>query len=360
MPTTIKEIARKAGVDHSTVSRILNNRESYAGKKTRERIQTIAREMNYQPNQLAQSLKTGKTSTIGVSAGTALSTGIFTTPYLSNVCNGIATGLGDHDQYKMLFHHFSQSNQPEIGEQLATGKAVDGLIYILYAHAIELFREQKAPEKLNAANLPFVVVHSLNIDLPFNHVGSDNHKGVYEGSKHLAEHGYKTIGFVGYHSSSNRMYLSMFQGYKSALENAKMKLSEDLLYQPVQGFSFEEGRIIARKMVEKNKVPSALLVLEESCAQGMILEFKEKGLNVPGDVAMVCAGEVSENNDPIFNLTMVEYPSKDKGKKALELLMNQINDKTGKENNQKEILVPELTLRRSCGCSSTISQYVTK
>jgi LacI family transcriptional regulator len=138
---TLKIIAKKAGISYPNVSKIINNKPVFVSQENREKVLAIARELNYSPNQFAQSLKTGRTNIIGFSTGTVNITSLFQDPYLSNVCTGVADALAQH-KYKLIFHYFprvAEGQSPDI----ATNQTVDGLIFSLFAHAVDIFLENR-------------------------------------------------------------------------------------------------------------------------------------------------------------------------------------------------------------------------
>lgn len=350
-PVSMKMIAEKAGVSRPTVSEILSNNPKKSGTvrisdATRERVLKIVKELNYRPNYLAQALKARKTNLIGVTTmgGVLIQ---FNEPYISEVYEGIGNHLYS-THYKLVFQNFSELTDTDPLRELVAGRLVDGVIFLIFSNEIEEFRRDKLPA-VKQTGIPFVVIHSIQEDLGVPATGVDCVHGGYMGTKHLLEHGYKTIGFVNYRG----VFLhgqNLYKGYTQALHEYSVPLNSDQVY-GVEGVSYSDGYQLASSLVEQRAaLPRAFFVVEEKIAFGMIKKFTEAGVRVPDDVAVVGFGNIRSDALELSGLTAITQPAGQKGQLAAEMLVRMIEQPETQKELGLKLLIPELVIRTSCGC----------
>ena len=349
MAVTMKEIAKKAGVTHATVSRVLNNVDIPVKVDTREKILRIAQKLHYQPNSYARSLKTGKTFNIGVTTFTN-GKGLlarFKEPYLGLVYSGIGKAVG-MQKYDMVFHDAADETGTT---QLALKRMVDGLILNFYSEALSKFESFKQ-NHLDGLDIPYVIVHSLPDTFDCNSVRMDTEAGTRAAVEHLVHHKYPSIGYV-HRGDSPPHHTALFNGYKKAMQKFSLPMNDNHIFR-AEGVREASGyQLAARLLEDKKDLPRAFFSVDDGISIGMLSKFREAGVRVPEDVAIIGFSNENERLNNFAGLTSVKQPAEEKGKAAGTLLMDIIDNKIPADDHQKILIKPELVVRKTCGCRQT-------
>jgi LacI family transcriptional regulator len=344
---TIKIIAQKAGVSEPTVSRVLNSK-SKVTKLSHQRVLKIAKKLNYQPNHFAASLKTGKTNCIGISALTAHASFMtrFNDPYLGSVYSGIGEVLSRANNVKLIFHEVNQQSQ---SMEMAQKKMVDGMIFILFSKSLEDFEQIKSAV-LRKISIPYVVIHSDQLDLSYNNVGTDFIQGGLTVTKHLINHGYQSIGCVTRPQPMPSFVANIFKGYQKALAFHHLRCDETMMMTATDT-TIPAGYGLAERWLQSQRpLPRALVVLDNLICLGMLKKFREAGVRVPEDIALVTFEDEYPVFDDFFEVTAVVQPGIEKGRRAAELLLAAIDQPPGAIEARQIIVEPYLRVKKSCGC----------
>jgi LacI family transcriptional regulator len=346
---TMSDIARAAGISRQTASDVLNKKDVIkVSQKTKDRIWRLVEEMNYQPNYLSRSLKKGKTDIIGV--GTIAGTlDMFDHIYTAKIFNGIGRYFFSTN-YKLLFQNINEDrNAPQIIDLLKS-RLIDGMIIVLYSSLIDEFNQKQAP-LLKKAGVPFVAIHSTTRTLDYHNIGANCRAGAQEAVRHLAGHGYKTIGCVRQNNPVGHEQ-ELAEGYTAAVAECgltDMALPE--LTDPVDQRSFDTGYAwAAQVLARKTALPRALFVMEDRVANGIMKKFAEAGINVPADVAIISYGNEGDQTSLYNDLTTTTQPAKAKGFRAGEFMGRIINAAASSSMPMAETMALELIVRKSCGC----------
>jgi DNA-binding LacI/PurR family transcriptional regulator len=345
MSSTILDIARKAKVSYTAVSDILNRgMEDRFSAHTIERVRRIALSLGYEANHFAQSLKKGKTNIIGiVNPGGVLFD--HWDPYFSNVFMGLASFCARQD-YKLVFLPLAE-NMAESRSSQRPGRMVDGLVYILLSSQLDAFQKEHAAY-LKKLRVPFVLVTSFRNILPHPSVGVDCLAGGLAATRHLIEgHGYETVGFV-LTQQQHEHHNELLAGYQQALRACGRSVMRRFIYR-TDGIMDQDGYALGRQLAqERANLPRAIITVSYPMALGMLRGFREAGLSVPQDVALIAFGENLKEYE-IAGLTIIEQPSAEKGRAAGELLYQLIEGKENTQMPESRILTPRLIIRQSCG-----------
>lgn len=363
MGVTIADIAKKARVSLSTVSCALNNNPG-VGKEKRERIFQIARELDFHHNIIAKGLALNKTHNIGIAL---YSVDYLIEPYFAIIVGGIARQVGLHD-YNMQFtvtnkkDHESDRNLSFIRK--IKQRCLDGLIIIDQVVSI------KDILWLKERGVPFVLVDRFIPGKKVNCVKVDNEEGIFELTEYLIALGHKRVAFILEtlrYSENFSKCLEMHRGYKQALSKHGLVEDRNLLVGMLdKTVRRREGCLTANKTSELrveqvhfyvnqilalSKPPTAIMCGSDQITVNVLKVLKEKGIRVPGDIALT-----GYNDDPGFvhlepTLTTVRTPLRAMGEYAAKMLFNLIND--SKVTQPQIVLKPELVVRDSCGASKT-------
>lgn len=335
MRSTIKDIAKIAGVSPSTVSRVISGSEKIS-KETRDKILRIIEQTNYHPNIMARSLVKQESKIIGV-AFPGSTNEAFRHPFYREIFAGIVT-LAHEKGYKILLSSVlnDKKSYKWIIDDLTQGAVTDGLIII------SLKVNDQVVNHLVTNGFPFVAIGRPKDDSYINWVDNDNVKISFKMTEHLIKKGHKKIAFIGA-AKSNVITVDRLQGYKEALENYEIPFEKDLVC--IESFSSNKGYKLTQRLMERKVGFTSLVGTDDYLAFRAIKYLTESGLKVPQDVAVAGFNNVpsSEYFDP--PLTTVEVNPFKLGLKAAEILITNLNSSVQSFN--RAFIPAELVIRKS-------------
>lgn len=308
---TIKDIARKLNVSPSTVSRALRDNPEI-GEATRKAVQNLARELNYQPNSVAMSLRQKKTYTIGVIVPEIVHY------FFSSVISGIEEVVYDNNFQVILCQSNENYNQELMNIKTLARSQVDGIL-ISFAKQTKNFEHL---HKLKDKGIP-VVFYDRSVDsLIFDNVVVDDFGGAYKATKHLIEEGCEKIA----HFSGPlhlKIHRDRYNGYLRAQQDLGVAVDPGLT---IEADNFKQGYKAVHKLLDHELDFDGIFAVNDLTAVGAMKGIKSRGLQIPGDVAVVGFGDdstLSEMVDP--TLSSVVQPGFDMGITAAKLLLEKIN-----------------------------------
>ncbi|MBX9984369.1 LacI family transcriptional regulator [Priestia sp. Y58] len=331
--TTIKDIARVAGVSVTTVSRALNG-YSDVNEKTRQKIAAVARELNYSPNTLARGLVMQKSKTIGL-----LVSGISRESVKDNFTFEVLCGVNERAStlgYDLiLFNTNTMMQREKTYTQLCRERRVDGAII----QGIK--KEDPYLKEVVESDIPCVLV---DIPVHSNSVGyvtTDNALGAKKAVEHLASLGHKHIGMINGHEDA---FVSQerLNGYTEALKECGLSFRPEWV---VSG-NFEEKKAekAAQELINRHKEVTAIFCASDLMALGALKACKELGLHVPKEMSIVGYDNIVLASYSSPNLTTVGQEVYQIGYEAADLLIEMLE---GKETNMKRYLDTKLIIRES-------------
>jgi DNA-binding LacI/PurR family transcriptional regulator len=308
--THIKEVAEKAGVSISTVSRALSGKV-IVDPQTKKRVLQVVRELNYQPNALAKGLKEGSSKTIGLII-----------PDIKNLVfpatiRGISEVAKKYGYTVVLCNTDEDLDTERFYIQNLRQRLVDGLIFSTATnastHIVEL-KETGYPVVLLFRHLEEIV----------DAVIIDNLKGSYQATKFLLDRGYRRIALIN-GTMELDLYQQRFAGYQKALGEWGLSVDPELIIHEIKGW--EDGYRAMQEIWRRGSWPDAVFATSDPKAMGIMKAIREKGLNVPKNVAVMGYDglEMSELMDP--PLATMAQPFYDAGVKAAERLIKLISSK---------------------------------
>lgn len=306
-PISIKSIAREAGVSHSTVSRALRD-SPLVNQETKERIQWLARELDYFPNSIARSLVTRQTQTVGVVVTTIAD------PFVAEVVQGIEDGAHERG-YSVILASYNSEPQREISAvEMLRGRRVDAVI-VTSSRVGALYLDI-----LGKIGVPIVLINSHSEEsgrYTFS-VGVDNRHGGYLASRHLIELGHRRIAYVS-GAPDHSDNLDRLAGYRQALDEAAILLDPALV---IEGTGRADGGERALPMlIAAEEPPSASFCYNDMTAIGLLCAARQAGLSVPGDLAIVGFDDIPFASYVYPALTTVAQPKVKMGEKAMEMAL---------------------------------------
>ncbi len=335
---TIYDIAKVLNISAATVSRGLKDHPGIS-KATKKKIFDAAKDMGYRFNAFASNLRRQRTNTIGVIVPRLNSS------FMSDVIAGmekVANGQG----YNLIISQSLETVKKEI-DNAATmfNSRVDGLLVSLAYDTKNISHFEQFINK----GVPVIF-----FDRVFEHkkcpsILIDNYKAGYEAVNHLIEQGCKRIANITGHQLRN-VYSERFRGYRDALRDHGLPFDDELLI--INNLSREEGAEAAELILAMKHRPDGLFIANDSCAVSCMLALKQKGINIPKDIAVV-----GFNNDPMSqvvdpNLTTIDYHGEEMGELAAKVLISHLNNDrdltlTHTLLQRHELIVRQSSLKKS-------------
>lgn len=308
---TIYDVAEKAGVSASTVSRVFNNSDRISAA-TKEKVRQAANELDYRPNAQARGLRTKQTLLVGLvipdiqnpfSATLARGVQDYVTEqgYLSIICSTD----GDPDKEIKLMREIYQ-------------RGVDGFI-ITPPHTRQSERENEFIQHLLNDGMPIVFIGNRldNPDVDF--VTSRAQDGAIKAVNHLAELSHKRIAFIGGHYSQG-VAVGRWLGYQEAIIANNLTIRPD--YMVEADLSQDGGEEAMWQLLSLPQPPTAVLCVNDLMALGALRACNQRGVNVPEQISIVGFDDIPLARLTRPSLTTVAQPAYEIGCKAAELLLN--------------------------------------
>jgi DNA-binding LacI/PurR family transcriptional regulator len=313
---TMHDVARLAGVSQPTVSRVLNDNETVVqiSDETKQRVLAAVEKLGYRPNVVARSLRMQRTQTVAL--------------LIADISNSFYHPLARAVQDVARKHNYEVliSNSDHLYEnekhfcEIVLGHGVDGVIMV----PIHLTNDDLG-HYVSQTHIPFVVLAEYcdhpNIDVVF----VSDERPVYETTSWLmANGGHKRLGFIGvpdtYPTSPRRL-----RGFLRAIKDAGPTVAAP--YIDLNGdFTLESGTRAAHALIRTGELPSALVVINDLMAIGVILALQEAGYSIPEDVAVVGFDDIPEATIVRPTLTTIAQFPRDIGQKLATALFERIEN----------------------------------
>ncbi len=334
---TSRDIAELAGVSQATVSRALRN-SPLVRPETRERIQKIARDLNYFVNRNAASLRTHQSNTIALlvfdeTGGKDAQINPFFLSMLGYITRA-ASGLG----YDVLITLQQLSDDWHI-EYQASNRA-DGLILLGYGD-YTTYREKLAA--LADAHTRFMIWGPTIDDQPGHSIGCDNVDGGYQATRHLLSRGRRRIALLGRTSQRSPELAERHDGYCKALREAGIDPDERLRVDADS--SNGQGYSAVLELLERGVEFDAVFAVTDVIAIDAMRALEDNGLSVPGDVAVVGFDDISLAAHVTPPLTTVRQDIREAAEGLVQGIVGLIQGKPV----ESTLMPPKLVVRASCG-----------
>ncbi|GGJ03750.1 DNA-binding transcriptional regulator CytR [Alicyclobacillus cellulosilyticus] len=326
----IKDIAKLANVSPATVSMVINNRGNIS-EATRKKVLKIIEELNYQPNNVARSLKTNRTRTIGVIVEDIT---VFSSP---EIIHGINESADEHGMSILLtnlrvhrlignnFENFDRCKQSVMNavEELLS-RQVDGMIYI-GIHNRDL---------TGLINIPKPVVFTYCSASGENQysVNYDDELAAFEATEYLIQRGHEKIALISGLIDSIPSH-DRFTGYYRAIREHGLPFNP--VYVKTGDWEFESGYVMAKELLALADKPTAILAMNDLMAGGVLEACRECGVRVPEDLSVVGFDNREISFYFIPKLTTMGLPLNELGRKSVEILVRAIEGEPIPEKSVK-------------------------
>ncbi len=330
MQVKIKDVAKKAGVSVTTVSRVLNG-EKYVKDDLKAKVNRVIEELGYAPSQIARSLVRKKTNLIGVIVPD------LTSSFYSTILSSIEERASANN-YNLLVCNISEDIDKEYKYlNVFQEMRVEGIIIM----------HEKINEQIRAfihkINTPVIFSSVKPMDQKFISVIVDDYAAAYEATRYLIEQGHETIGFIGGDMRDVTSGQNRYSGYRNAMSDFNKKL----VFEHIRfgDYKVQSGYDQMKEMLSAGNPPSAVFAVSDDMAVGAMNCIRDHDLQVPEDIAVIGfdGSQLTELVRP--TLTSMEQPIHQMGKVTMDVLLKLIAGDTPPEGDV--VLEHRLVVRES-------------
>jgi LacI family transcriptional regulator len=332
MPVHLRDVASRAGVSTATTSRVLSGK-GFVSDELRERVLTAVKELNYTPNGLARSMSLRVTHTLGLVVSDV------TNPFFTTVARSVEDICQEQGYSVVLCNTDGKPEKERAYLAMLHEKRVDGLLLSSTGAAAEQLRD------ILDAGIKVVLIDRVIPGVDSICVGVENFDGMFRGTQYLLSLGHRHIGLIvgGLDVPTSQERLD---GYLAAMAERNAEIDPALI---VDGhFSEEGGRTAGLQLYQRADPPTAIISCNNLMTSGLLFALRDIGKRVPDDVSVLGFDDL-----PIFSLldhplTVIAQPTYELGRRAGEVLLEQLQ-KGRVEQQAKNIQLPtQLVLRDSC------------
>lgn len=320
MVATIKDVAKRAGVSISTVSRVVNSSKPVS-EEVKKRVIEAIEELGYKPNEIARTLVTKKSYLIGVIV-TDLGDS-----YIAEIVRGIEE-VGKMYNYDILLCSTFGDSEAELRYmQILTTKQVEGIIML--SGKINKDIEQYTAGR----NIPFVYLNRYYYDERYHTIMIDN----YSASKHMTDYlirsGHKNIAYISNSRDEKSLEKLKIDGYRQAVKDHG--LSERVFF--TEGIDMESGYKVAREVRESQGEIDAIFCAYDEIAIGVLGYLYDNGIKVPEDISVTGFGDIGMASIYRPKITTVKVPYYDIGAVSIRRIIKELS---GERVDGNRIVLP--------------------
>ncbi|AXT38564.1 LacI family DNA-binding transcriptional regulator [Alteromonas sp. BL110] len=327
MPT-IYQVAERAGVSLSTVSRVLNGKAS-VNKVLRERVEKAVEELNYRPNSVARSLANSRTDSVGVLVPE------LNAPFFGDLMQAVESTLRAADKHVIITVGRNCLETEKDAVEFLISRNCDALIMHAEALTDEYLLE------LNQSKLPIALVNRQLEGLSEACTTLDNEKGGYIATRHLLELGHKNIAYISGPIEKDDAKLRL-EGHKRALSEAGLSINSELIFEG--NYTEEDGKLGLLELMARDLPFTALVCANDWMASGVISCARDLGMSLPHDLSIVGFDDVVFAHHVFPRLTTVSNPVANMAEMSAKYILNKVY---GLSNEVKLSFEPTLIVRES-------------
>lgn len=326
----IKDVARRAGVSVTTVSRVLNG-EKYVKDDLKRKVNQAIEELGYAPSHIARSLVRNKTNLIGVIVPD------ITSSFYSTILSSIEEAASAND-YTLLVCNISEDIDKELKYlNVFQEMRVEGII-IMHEKINEDIRNL-----IHKIKIPVIFSSVKPMDQQLVSVIIDDYQAAYDATKYLIELGHEEIGFIGGDMRDITSGQNRYSGYRNALSDHGLKI----VYEHIRfgDYKVKSGYEQMKELLRVKQPPTAVFAVSDDMALGAMNCIRDNGLSVPEHISVLGfdGSQLTELVRP--TLTSMEQPIQEMGKVTVKTLLKQIQ--SGESPEQDIVLQHRLVVRES-------------
>ncbi|WP_429350985.1 LacI family DNA-binding transcriptional regulator [Paenibacillus sp. 4624] len=329
---TIKDIAKLAGVSPSTVSRVISGHPRIS-TETSLKVKQIMKELNYHPNMMAKSLVSKTTQTLGIMLPRPAEE-LFQNYFFGELLRGIITHATRNNYELLLSTETSSDDELQAISRLVHGRRVDGILLLGSK------RDDPIISFLEEEEFPFVLIGRSETHPNAPMVDNDNVQTAYDATQHLIAQGHTRIGFV---SGPPDITLShdRMRGYRKALEESGLTATNDWI---VEGEFLQESGFRAMSLfMSLPDRPTAIVVIDDNVAFGVLRALAELGYQVPEDISVVSFNNIALSELASPPLSSIDIGTYQLGYTAVQVLLKILGNEPLAQN---PVIIPHRLIVR--------------
>jgi LacI family transcriptional regulator len=330
---SLSDVADLADVSITTASRVLSGKaEQYRiSKKTKEEVLRIAKDLNYEPNQLARALRLKQTHTIGMVIPD------ISNPFFSAIARHVEVESRKAGYLVMICDSQEDTAVEKDSIRILETRKVDGMLIC------PVGKESAHILRLAQQGVPVITVDRYFPNLNLSYVVSDNYNGSVQAVKHFVDNGHRKIAFIqGIPGSS--VNEDRIRGYKDAHDMFNIPFNEAFIVG--DNFGEQNGYIGTKILLNGPEKPTAIFAGSNLISLGSMRAILEENLKIPDDISMIAFDDQPYSDFLPTPMTAVRQKKEELGKLSIMLLLNEMN--ADNKTDFKKIIVPtELVVRKS-------------
>ena len=330
----IRQLAKELNLSIGTVSKALRNSHEISAQ-TKEKVFSLAKELNYVPNAYASSLRRKKSNTIGIVVPEIADS------FFSHAIKGIESVAQEKGYHALVY--LTEENflrEKSILKEFNSGR-VDGVLMSISSETSNIDHIQE----LSDHNIPLVLFDRTADEITTTKITTDDFESSYKATQHLIKRGCKKIYYlsISKHLSINNKRIL---GFLKALSDSKIKGDRNIIQ---CSNSSKENNLILQKIFQSDKRPDGIIASVEKLTTPVYVACKELQINIPREVKIISFS--NSEAAPILNpsLTTITQPAFEMGKKAATILFKAIEKKNYRLPNENVIISSSLIIRESTG-----------
>jgi LacI family transcriptional regulator len=345
--TTLSDIAKELGVTPSTVSRALRNHPRISDA-TKKAVWELVEKMNYQPNNIAAALRSGKSNIIGVIVPTS------DRHFFASVIRGIEEVVREEGYNLIICQSDEQTNKEQ--------KIIDALLQIQVDGIIASVAKETTQyayfEKIISQNVPLILYDRVGENINTSTIVCDDYHGAYKAVSHLIDQGCRRIAhFAG--QQHIKIYQDRLNGYIDAMKDHQICVEEKLIIESDliddTSIIMAAGARMTNILFQIDPPPDGIFSSSDFAALGAIKALKKAGILIPDEVAIVGFSNDFSSSVIEPGLTSLDQHTKQMGIHAAELFLEQVNN-SEKHFKPKHIVIdPKLVIRESTRIKTNIT-----
>lgn len=331
---TIHDIAKKAGVSSSTVSRALQD-NPVINSKTRDRIKALANKLNYQPNVLAHNLRKGNSKMVGVLVPR------IDHHFFSSVIGGIEKVLNDAGFNVLILQALDSVGKEIINVQSLLEQRIAGVL----ASPLAVSADYRHYQQLVRNEIPLIFFDNTHISMPVSMILNDDYRGARLATEHLIAQGCRRILFMGGPRESY-IYKRRFEGFKETMLEHNLTVEEKWIFN--KKLEFISGKEVADTILKEEVFPDGAFSVTDHQAIHLIQALKKEGVKIPDQFAITGFSNADFSSIIEPSLTTIDQHSHEMGSLAARMLLEEMEQRKNNQFIPKKIfLTPELIIRQS-------------
>jgi DNA-binding LacI/PurR family transcriptional regulator len=331
MPATLRDVAERAQVSVRTVSNVVSG-YTHVSERMRQRVLRAIEELDYRPNPVARTLRTGRTGML------ALVVPEIAVPYFSELARDVIDAAAEHG-YRVMIDQTGHDHERERRLLMGEDRTMlfDGILFSPLVTKSELLDMHRSE------HLPLVLLGEHEFDGRYDHVAIDNVRAAKDAVAHLVEIGRARIAAIG--AQPLEEYATPMlrtAGYEAALEEAGLEVRPEYAT-PAPHYSRTDGYEAAKRLLEASPRPDAIFCFSDLLAVGAMRAVFDAGLSVPDDVAVIGVDDIEEGRFARPSLSTVSLDTAFIAREAVRRITARIEDP---EVSAEEIVAPHRVVAR--------------